>query len=147
MKGVWMCYFQTFAQFSSKFVCQTFLTYIECGGFLLPSLDLKLLPCYMTSHAAGFVSSLLFSPQQFTINMFSHSERTCLKLTLNMQYTSSLLLLPTLQCVDQSVGSFAVYLLTLSAKVRLNGNSGNKQYFEGNLCLNFLSFGLFSWIN
>lgn len=31
----------------------------------------------------------------------------------------------------QSVGLFAVYLLTLSAKVCLNGNSGNKLYLGG----------------
>lgn len=31
----------------------------------------------------------------------------------------------------QSVCSFAVYLLTLSAKARLNGNSGNKQSLGG----------------
>lgn len=31
----------------------------------------------------------------------------------------------------QSVDSFAGYLLTLSAKVCLNGNSGNKLYLGG----------------
>lgn len=64
---------------------------------------------------------------------------TCLKLLYLFSFdlarhcsTLSVLVLPTLQdTLYQSIGSFAVYLLTLSAKVHFNGNSGNKQYLGG----------------
>lgn len=49
-------------------------------------------------------------------------------------------------CIDQSIGSFAVYLLTLSAKVCLKGNSGNNT-LKGDLNMHILCSGLFSWIN
>lgn len=64
--------------------------------------------------------------------------------------TQPVLLFPILQdthCIYQSVGSFAVYLLTLSAEVCLNGNSGNKQYSWGGCVHGRAEFWLISALN
>lgn len=157
-------FFHNFAQFSRKSVCHIFLTYIVCSG--LPHDQFASL-----LHDAAGVSlqqlnihlQAFLCPQQCTITMFQCFWCVTRRMSQNWtetlyetvlwpcnipQYNITSAVPPILQdthCIYQTVGSFAVYLLTLSAKVCLNGNSGNKQYLGGESV--HVHVGLLSWIN
>lgn len=103
-------------QFSSKLVFHIFLTYMGCSGLLpRPSLDLKLIPCYVISRHTQLASSPLccFLSQQLNshhlqsflcpnnvhseVNWTSDIVRFNFDHAIYSSSTSSLLLFPVLQ--------------------------------------------------
>lgn len=137
--------FSSFCPFSQQ-ICCIFLTQIHLQWFAPPLLALLLdITCRASFAAAIYhrcVPTLLLETDRFGVwwkLKTWNSEYLYETVHFNFDHaiycsTQPVLLFPILQdthCIYQSVGSFAVYLLTLSAKVCLNGNSGNKQYSWG----------------